>query len=237
MENKITINASTIPDAWFQCLYSLSEHGIKWFIQKGSNEGQYRIEFPWITIEVTNAYQVTSSGSYDAMLPEIPIELGIPNPVALGYVEQYIPYLLTSQKEENEDYTYGSRIEWQIEHIIKVLKETPNTNQMLLQIASSEMSLQVAEPNDIFLNDPPCLRHIDLRVRDNKLIMYPYFRSWDLWGGFPANLAAIAVLQKYMADEIRVELGSIIATSKGLHIYGYAEELMNIRLHLDKKGK
>ena len=68
-----------------------------------------------------------------------------------------------------------------------------------------------------------------MRIKDNTLIFFPYFRSWDLWGGFPANLAGISVLQKYMADEIGVNSGSIIASSKGLHLYGYVEELAKIR--------
>jgi len=89
--------------------------------------------------------------------------------------------------------------------------------------------LQVGQPSDCVLGDPPCLRHIDLRIKEGRLICYPYFRSWDLWGGFPANLAGIAVLQKYMADEIGVEAGQIIASSKGLHIYGYVEELAKLR--------
>ena len=79
------------------------------------------------------------------------------------------------------------------------------------------------------LLDPPCLRHIDMRIKENTLIFYPYFRSWDLWGGFPANLAGIAVLQKNMADEIGVEPGPIVTSSKGLHIYGYVEELAKLR--------
>ncbi|MDY7032918.1 MAG: thymidylate synthase, partial [Thermodesulfobacteriota bacterium] len=74
---------------------------------------------------------------------------------------------------------------------------------------------------------------IDMRIKDEILFFYPYFRSWDLWGGFPANLAAIAVLQKYMADEIGIENGPIIASSKGLHIYGYVEELAKIRCYRD----
>ena len=76
-----------------------------------------------------------------------------------------------------------------------------------------------------------CLRHIDCRIKDNLLIFYPYFRSWDLWGGMPANLAGIAVLQKMMADEIGVESGPICASSKGLHIYGYVEELAKLRCY------
>lgn len=235
------IKAVDIPDAWFQCVSALIDKGHKYTIEKGSNEGHTRLEFDFAVIEIEKPYQEP----YDLMLPEIPAHLNIPNPVAAGYVEQYMPYLMTGQKQEGEDYTYGERLvqaecvidlSWlcinQIERWIKVLKKTPNTNQAILQ---------VGQPGDCMLIDPPCLRHIDMRVKTewesvngidgliSRLHFYPYFRSWDLWGGFPANLAGIAVLQKYMADAIGVDMGGMIASSKGLHIYGYAEEIAKIR--------
>ena len=128
---------------------------------------------------------------------------------------------MTDHIEPGEQYTYGSRMYAQIPHWTKVLKNSPNTNQAVLQ---------VAHPDDYKLTDPPCLRHIDIRIKDNRLLFYPYFRSWDLWGGFPANLAGIAVLQKSMADDIGVETSPIIASSKGLHVYGYVEELAKLRV-------
>ena len=81
------------------------------------------------------------------------------------------------------------------------------------------MVLQVGSPADLLIKDPPCLRHIDTRIQDGKLHFFPYFRSWDLWGGFPANLAAIQVLKEYMAAAIGVEDGEMVVSSKGLHIY------------------
>lgn len=210
------IVATDIPDAWFQCVYALLDHGFKYPVQKGSFEGETRLEFDWITVAITYPY----SEPYDAMLPKIPPSLGIPDPVAPGYVENYLPYLMTERKEPTEDYTYGSRLWFQTLLLTEMLKKTPNTNQAILQ---------VAQPSDIELGDPPCLRHIDIRVRNGSLIFYPYFRSWDLWAGFPANLAAIAVLQKYMADLIGVDTGPMIASSKGLHVYRYAEELAKVR--------
>lgn len=241
---KVTeVKAITIPDAWFQCLRALLIQGFKYEVQKGSFERETRLEFDWITITIKHSY----SEPYDTMLPKIPMSLGIPDPVAPGYVEEYLPYLMTGEKQDNEDYTYGQRLMKsesgetvfghiggvsqygmtyldQVDHFIKILKDTPNTNQAIMQ---------VAQPTDCFLGDPPCLRHIDMRVRSGVLVFYPYFRSWDLWAGFPANLAAIAVLQKYMADLIGIEMGPMIASSKGLHIYGYVEELAKLRCHID----
>jgi len=72
---------------------------------------------------------------------------------------------------------------------------------------------QVAHPTDVLLKDPPCLRSIFTRIQYGKLHFIIYFRSWDLWGGFPANLAGIQQMKEY------------IASSKGLHLYNYVWEL------------
>lgn len=226
--NIIQVEARDIPDAWFQCVSKVQDVGFKYVIQHGSFVGQTRLEFDWITVQISHPY----SEPYNTMLPDIPPALGIPNPVEPGYVEQYLPYLMTGKIKESEDYTYGQRINDyvynplcialnQFEHFIEVFKKTPATNQAILQIG---------QPTDCFLKDPPCLRHIDMRIKDSILVFYPYFRSWDLWGGFPANLAAISVFQRYMADEIGVESGPMIASSKGLHLYGYVEELAKLRV-------
>jgi thymidylate synthase len=109
----------------------------------------------------------------------------------------------------------------QIEYIINTYKTKGFRNNQLV--------LQVAQPSDLILKDPPCLRHIDTRIQDDALHFFVYFRSWDLWGGLPANLAAIQNLKEYMAGEIGVKDGEMIVESKGLHLYGYAEDLAKLR--------
>ena len=230
----VTIKAVDIPDAWFQCIYNLFDNCFSYKIDKGSFEGEIRYEYDFINIIIDKPY----AEPYDSMLPQIPAHLNIPNPVENGYIERYLPYLMSGEKLPTEDYTYGSRLRAvpisdgyfltggfnyydQVDYFINVLKDTPNTNQAVLRIC---------QPDDFTLKDPPCLCHIDMRIKEGKLIFYPYFRSWDLWGGMPANLAAIAVLQKYMADEIGVEPGLICASSKGLHIYKYVKELAKLRI-------
>lgn len=211
-----TIEAIDIQDAWFQCIDRVLDDGFKYTIEKGSYVGQTRLEFDFAVIQIRHPY----SEPYDSMLPQIQSHLGIPNPVADGYVEQYLPYLMTGNIKPGEQYTYGFRIHEQIYYWIRELQKAPNTNQAILQ---------VAQPDDYLLPDLPCLRHIDMRIKAGQLIFSPYFRSWDLWGGLPANLAGIAVLQKFMADEIGVGAGPIVASSKGLHLYGYVEDLAKLR--------
>lgn len=225
----IHIKARDISDAWFQAIYKLLEVGFTYEIEHGSYVGDKRLEFDFVTIYITHPQT-------RPLEPEVPAQYNIPNPVEPGYIEQYVPYLMSDLIQQGEDYTYGSRIagfEWavrvpgqpnhlkinQIEHFIDLLKQTPNTNQAILQ---------VAQPQDCDLDDPPCLRHIDMRIKDGKLIFYPYFRSWDLWGGFPANLGGVVYLQEYMADAIGVKPGPFVCASKGLHLYKYVWELAAI---------
>ena len=118
---------------------------------------------------------------------------------------------------EEDGKLYLNQIEW----IIATYEKYGERN--------NQMVLQVAHPSDITLVDPPCLRSIDTRIQDETLHFCVYFRSWDLWGGLPANLAGIQNLKEYMAGEIGVKDGEMIVESKGLHLYGYAEELAKLR--------
>jgi thymidylate synthase len=208
------IEARDLPDAWFQCVYRLLECGKEYMVERGSFQGQRRLEFDYVTVHIRFP-------AVRPLIPDIPPSLAIPNPVADGYLEEYLPYVMTSAKRTGEDYTYGQYLDAQIEEVIRMYREDGfGTNQAYMT---------VGEPQSLFLHDPPCLRGIDTRIRDGKLHFITYFRSWDLWNGFPANLGAIQLLKEYMASSIGVEDGEIIAASKGLHLYDYVWELAKMR--------
>ena len=217
--NITNIHARDIPDAWFQCVYEIIDKGHRYQIDRGSFQGQERLEFDYITVQIK--YPGTRP-----LIPDIPEALCIPNPVADGYIESYLPYLMTAEKQPNEDYTYGEYLEPQIAEVIRMYRNDGHgTNQAYMT---------VGDPKALLLNDPPCLRGIDTRIRYGKLHFMVYFRSWDLWNGFPANLGAIQMLKEYMAQEIGVEDGEIIASSKGLHLYDYIWELARLRTMKNK---
>jgi thymidylate synthase len=210
----VSITARDIPDAWFQCVYEIIDRGHKYTIDRGSYQGQQRLEFYYITVHIKNP-------GVRPLIPDIPAAMGIPTPVADGYIESYMPYIMTSAKQPNEDYTYGQYLESQINEVIRIYKEDGHgTNQAYMT---------VGDPDAIYLNDPPCLRGIDTKIHNGELHFMVYFRSWDLWNGFPANLGAIQMLKEYMAAEIGVADGGIIAASKGLHLYDYIWELAKLR--------
>ncbi len=202
------IKARDLAEAWFLCLKKALDTGHEYQIDRGSYAGQRRKEIDMAVV------QIEFPGTRP-LIPDVPV--GVPAPSTMEYVENYLPYLMTAHKAEGEQYTYGQYLERQIEEVIKMYKRDGfNTNQAYMAVGNE---------NSIDLPDPPCLRMIDTRIRDGKLNFVVYFRSWDLWAGFPSNLAAIQLLKEYMSSEIGVGDGEIIAMSKGLHLYEYTWEL------------
>lgn len=232
----VFIDAFDLDDAWFQTLSKILDKGHVYTITRGSYEGQRRLEFDFVVVRAKKpAHQI---------IPIIPEGMSIPAPTDREYIQGYLNYLMTGVKTETEDYTYGERLVEpkvkfkqniegkemvkemplnvnQIEEVIKIYKEQGyGTNQAIMEIGM---------PSDIKLADPPCLRLIDTRVRYGKLHFILYFRSWDLWGGFPSNLGGLQLVKQYMAEEIGVADGEIVAVSKGLHLYEYSWELAKLR--------
>jgi thymidylate synthase len=224
--------AKTIPDAWFQLIYNLFDNAYAQKIQKGSFENeQYRLQYPGIAVYIEHPY-------YD-MVPTIPPNSGIPAPTTKEYIEDYfVNYLMNPELAENETYTYASRIHnsmpkggTQFERVIEILRETPLTNQAVIEIATP-LDLDICCGKDGKL-DPPCLRLLDFKAIPLKeeivLTVSAYFRSWDLWAGFPTNLGGIELLKQFVASETSLKNGPIYAYSAGAHIYGYQEEIVRLR--------
>jgi thymidylate synthase len=251
----IHVEATNLPDLWYQTLYKAIEVGRDFTVDTGSFAGQKRKEFDFVVLHA-------KCPGVGELLPKLNPALQLDDPVAQNYMDDYPPYLMTGEEAVGEAYTYGQRIcgaflgEFEDlqdpnifiqdnlsgTNVITQKKQKRNTDkdclhmymdQMAMMIwtyknkghRNNQMIMQVGQPSDMVLQDPPCLRHIDTRIQDGKLHFYPYFRSWDLWGGLPANLGAIELMKQYCAEQIGVENGEIIATSKGLHLYNYVWEI------------
>jgi thymidylate synthase len=215
---KDVVKAFDLQDAWRRCLDLVLDHGYEYTIQRGSFADKKRKELDFVDIQIERPY-------IEPIIPEIPSYLDgiVPPPTSMEYVNNYLAYIITPHKQD-EDYTYGERLTGQkyrdkeinqINEVIEIYKASTETNQATMEIGM---------PTDIMLKDPPCMRIIDTRVRYGKLHFITYFRSWDLWGGFPSNLAVLQMLKEYMSRQIGVEDGEIIALSKGLHLYDYSWE-------------
>jgi len=292
--NIVNLEARDLSDAWFRVIFMLLDEGRVFKIDRGSYEGQKRLEFFYITIRIKHP-------GTRPLLPQIESHFGIPNPVdeahlygGEGYDRSYVEYLMSARKEEGESYTYGERLtkypiskdwaRWYDKDATGIppfevpgwskLEVIHNSNMTEILIQESEvwnnpkilvrdnkklylnqielliwtyknkgyrnnqMTMSISHPTDMLLSDPPCLRSIDTRIQNGKLHFFVYFRSWDAWGGFPENLAAIQELKEYIAGMIGVEDGEIIASSKGLHVYDYCFDLAKlIRMREDMELK
>ena len=271
--NPIFVEATTLPDAWFQAVYQCIHHGRDFIIDRGSYAGDKRLEFDYFTAHIAQPW-VGSEENVNRLLPQLSEACSIPNPVEDGYLDNYAPiYLMSGDLKFEESYTYGQRMtkyripeEWVIMRNFKGNKATNEKpwKEILIQEdefwkdekiifkedgyyylnqiellkktyvskgwRNNQMVLQIAHPSDMLLQDPPCLRLIDTRIQEEHdgktyLHFFPEFRSWDLWGGFPANLGGIELMKQIIAAEMGVENGSMIVRSKGLHLYKFVWEL------------
>jgi len=261
------MDARDLPDAWFQTLFKILEEGSVFTIDRGSFAGQKRLEFDWITIRIKDPghhpllpqieehfsipnpveddyldeylpYLMTGevsrgeSYTYGQRMTKVKIDPVWKKQYMLKEYEDILIQESEAWKDSVHNESWNNYLFNQIDLLIWTYKNKGFRN--------NQMVLQVAQPDDMLLQDPPCLRHIDTRIQDGKLHFYPYFRSWDLWGGFPANLGGIQLLKEYVAAEIGVEDGEIIASSKGLHIYDYSFDLakcLRMRDDMQLKGE
>ena len=185
------ITAHDIPELWQRALWELwnqhSGDSREYLVEHGSFAGSHqRKEFDYFVGHILRP----------GNKPMIFVPEGMTSSTTQEAINHYfVDYIIGTEVAENEDYTYGSRINESVDKVIEMLKKTPNTNQAIIEIG---------KPNDVFLNDPPCLRLIDCRIKDNKLHFMIYFRSWDLFAGLPQSLGGLQLLKEYMAQEIDV---------------------------------
>lgn len=226
MFDPLIIKATTINDAWHQLVFQVEEKGRKYKITQGSFVGQYRYEFEFVLIVIERPWEDT--------IPIFPPGITLPPPTTLENNEQYFAnYIFNPDLAEDEQYTYGFRIvgelvddpnQGPVNQVGEIIKKYKNGG-----FGNNQCTIEIGMPGDILLSDPPCLRVIDTRIQDGVLHFFVYFRSWDLWGGFPVNLGGIEILKQFLAKEIGVANGKIIAASKGLHIYDHHLKYVRIR--------
>jgi len=100
----------------------------------------------------------------------------------------------------------------QIKYIIEKLKESPYSRR-----AQATTWRPLVDP---YHDDPPCLQRIFMRIKDGKLLMQTTWRSRDLFRAWEANVNGMIRIQKYVADQLDVEMGHYLDFSNSLHIYG-----------------
>jgi thymidylate synthase len=207
----VKIQAFDCPDAWFKTLNNIWTNGDVFRVGFGSEETETKKLN--LSIEITN--------------PENRPLVSDKAPCDFKYVQGYaLEYLWCGEKQEDETYTYGSRLNHpvnQVEEAIKRYIEEQNDRQVTMVIRL---------PNDIKKyydnhkkSEPPCLSLIDTEILENRMHLTCYFRSWDAYGGLPANIAGLQLFNEAFVNEINersnlsLKTGKMIFHSKNCHIY------------------
>lgn len=245
--------ATTLPDAWFQLVYALmngdSPRNV-YEIDKGSYVGQKRLEFPFVVVQIDHP---GARPLIPDIPPALGIPAPVESMGYVK--DYFTQYLMNPEIEDNETYKYATWLAPGVERVIEQLRGASGNNQAAISVGGwapvdfGDGSMAPRTPaqvvkvameghefrscdTDNYIDpgtgqrDPACLRLVDFRLdQENVLHMVVYFRSWDLWGGFPANLAGLQLLKDYVGQQLEAEDGRIIASSKGLHLYDHCIEV------------
>jgi len=201
-----SLTATTINEAAFLAYRLCIDKGRTYRIERGSFVGVHRKQLDTLAISITCPWTR-------------PLATVINNTVLSNDddIEQYfLDYLVSPERRKNEQYTYGERIAPHLERIAQMLQETPNTNQA---------TIEVGHPEDISLDDPPCLRVLSWKTTTGFLQLSSFWRSWDITSGLPTNLGGLQLLNEMMGEWAGLKVGPLIAYSDGAHVYEYSWSL------------
>ena len=145
---------------------------------------------------------------------------GLPNIKMLGEIYGKIP-AIWKRMANNEGYVnsnYG--YQWQrgynhisqLDYIINLLKENPETRQACISIYDGK------EHPD-YKTDTPCTYAIQFTILHGRLDMCVTMRSNDLWYGFCNDQYCFSKLQKMVSDELNIEPGVYYHFAHNMHLY------------------
>lgn len=136
---------------------------------------------------------------------------------------------------------YGKRLRYsfgfdQINRVYNILKNNPESRQVVMEIWKPEMDLPKKEgiPNN---DDIPCNICSLLKIRNGKLLWTQIMRSNDIVLGLPYNFLQFTYLQEIIAGWLNVEVGEYMHISDSLHMYDNNKCYINLKnnVHLNKE--
>lgn len=135
-----------------------------------------------------------------------------------GAVRDYIAQFNDGVNTKGFDYTYYERIKSygdirfnQLESIYRRLVVDPETRRAVAVLWDPAI--------DFNLSHPPCLNWMQALIRNSELNLKVLFRSHDILKAWPANILAIAEMQRRMAEELKVDVGYLEVISSIPHMY------------------
>ena len=136
----------------------------------------------------------------------------------LSFIEHYIgKYAKYSDDNQTIFGAYGPRIfgegdKAQIEKVISLLREKPDTRQAVVQVFDHR---DILEPH----KDIPCTCTLQFMLREKRLQLLTTMRSNDAWLGLPHDIFCFTMIQELVARSLGVELGDYKHFAGSLHLY------------------
>ena len=112
----------------------------------------------------------------------------------------------------NSNYGWQWKRNYQLERVINMLKDNPDTRQAAISIYDGK---EIAE----YSKDTPCTYAVQFTVLNGKLNMSVVMRSNDLWYGFCNDQYQFSNLQMLVAYEAGYKPGTYYHFAHNLHLY------------------
>ena len=127
------------------------------------------------------------------------------------YRQEMLDGILDFEVEQgNWDYTYHLRMKDQIPWLIRDLQRNPDSRRAVVLTRSGQ---------DMGSESPSCLQHLQYFVRGGALHCKVLFRSNDATKAAFMNAFALIMLQKRIAGELGVPVGSYTHRANSFHVY------------------
>lgn len=108
------------------------------------------------------------------------------------------------------EYTYHLRMKDQIPWVIGELKRNPESRRAVILVRAD---------SDRSTDSPACLQHLQYFIRGGSLHCKVLFRSNDATKATFMNAFALIMLQKRIADEIGLPIGTYTHRANSFHVY------------------
>ena len=213
---EILVHGKTLPDAYHKALANLKELG----------------EFADCPDWNTTQTEVSMT-----MVVEHPLEEPMISKLFIGgpreleqYRQELLDGILDFEIEKGKwTYTYHDRIVNypmvgdvslnQIEFVKEELKRNPSSRRAVILVRDPAV--------DAYSDDPACLQHIQFFIRDEKLHCKVLFRSNDACKATFMNAFGLIMLQKQIADDIGIEIGTYTHRANSFHCYAKDQKMLD----------
>jgi thymidylate synthase len=141
---------------------------------------------------------------------------GDPSVSQLGKLFGSIPpiwlQMADGKGQVNSNYGYQWERNSQLEMVIEMLRQNPNTRQACVSIYDGK------EISD-YAFDTPCTWAVQFTIVNNRLDMCVTMRSNDLWYGFCNDQYQFSKLQEMVSERLEIETGVYYHFAHNMHLY------------------